>query len=829
MLDDIDRNAVVPAGQPGYDEVLAGLSTDEQAQLATGRDMWHTHHIERTGLGPLRLSDGPNGVRGTEFWINSSQHSACFPCGAALGASWDAALAEEIGAALGREAKHKGVHVLLGPTVNIPRLPIGGRNFECFSEDPFLSARLAVGYVRGVQGERIVAVIKHFVANDTERDRNSVSAVVEERTLREIYLLPFEAAVREAGVKGVMSAYNKINGTYAGEHAELLTGVLKQEWGFDGIVVSDWFGTPSTVGAARAGLDLEMPGPGNWFGAKLADAVRAGQVPADALADKARRFLSVSSWARADSRLGEPELSVDDPADRALARRAAAEATVLLQNRNGLLPLAAEKLASIALIGPGALALQPQGGGSAQVNLHPVRQLGETVAARAGEGVQVLTAPGCRINRRTPVLSEPDLVRMADGQPAVTVEYFSSADWSGEPVLRRHVQSMQLLAIGPPHEQLPNGFCARISATLVAASAGASRFSLASSSYARLTVDGETVLELPGGSGPDMFAMLAGGAEQVAEVEIKAGKPTAVEVLVRCPADTLFAALSAGYLAPEPDDLLDQAVALAAQADVAVVVVGRTPEWESETFDMESMSLPGRQDELIARVAAANPATIVVLNTGAPVAMPWLGAVRSVLQVWYPGEEGPAALADVIFGDSEPGGRLPVSYPARLEDSGASAGYPPADGEIVYGDGLLVGYRHHDAAGIDPVFCFGHGLSYTSFEYGALTADRSQDGRDVIASVEVANSGDRAGSEVVQLYVGHLEPAAPRPVMELKGFVKLRLEPGERQVARFVLDRRTFAGYSPDDQAWVVEPGNFELLAGSSSRDIHSRLTLHVD
>lgn len=807
-----------------HDELIAQLNTEEKALLVTGRDLWHGNEVERTGFGPLRFSDGPNGVRGTDIWINSANASACFPCGAALGATWDSDLIAEVGSALGREAKRKGVHVLLGPTVNIQRLPTGGRNFECFSEDPFLTARLAVGYVTGVQSERVAAVVKHFVANDSERERQTVSAEVDERTLREIYLPPFESAVCQAGVQGVMAAYNRVNGTYCSEHEELLSRLLKREWGFDGFVVSDWMGTHSTVAAALGGLDLEMPGPGEWWGQKLAGAVSDGLVPEHVLDDKVRRLLAVSKWVRADIRVGEPELSVDDPADRELARRAAAEATVLLRNSGGLLPLDARKVTKIALIGPGAAAMQPQGGGSAQVSLHPVTQLSDAVAA--GYGVGVRTEVGCRIHRHTPILSEPDLATQS-GEPAVLVEYFASPDWSGEPVLRRRFRRMQLMSIGVPHEALADGYSVRLTATLVA-SGGPSRFSLSSVGYARLAVDGQTAIELPNGSITDMATMFTNAAEVTTDLDLPESARANVELLVRSPAGFPLAVGHVGYLTPEPADLMERAVDAAADADVAVVVIGRSPEWESEGSDCESMSLPGRQDELVERVAKANPATVVVVNAGAPVAMPWLGSVRSVLQVWYPGQDGPSALAGVLFGATEPGGRLPVSFPVRLEDSAAAASYPPADGRIAYRDGVFVGYRHHDQAGIDPVFCFGHGLSYTEFEYGPLSVESTGDGTDFVVSVDVQNVGSRPGSEVVQLYVRDVESTLPRPPKELKGFAKLRLSPRERQKARFVLDQRSFAMWNPAERAWVAEPGEFELMAGSSSRDIRARATLHV-
>jgi beta-glucosidase len=342
-------------------------------------------------------------------------------------------------------------------------------------------------------------------------------------------------------------------------------------------------------------------------------------------------------------------------------------------------------------------------------------------------------------------------------------------------------------------------------------------------------VDGKPVIEVNEDAEPGVSALLGRGPETVAELDLVAGQHYAVELLVRSAPESPMSMAKAGYLPAEQADLMAQAIDAARLADVAVVVVSRTPEWESEGFDMETMALPGRQNELIDAVSQANPNTIVVVNAGAAIAMPWLSSVRSVLQVWYPGEEGAAAIADVIFGASEPGGRLAVSYPARVEDSSGAATYPPVDGELRYSDGLFVGYRHHEAHGIDPVFSFGHGLSYTAFEYGELAVTAAGDSGEVVATVEVSNVGQRAGSEVVQLYVRDVESSQPRPVKELKGFAKIRLAAGERQVARFALDRRAFSRFSSDQHDWIVEPGEFELLAGSSSQNIRARATIHVD
>ncbi len=826
-----------------FEAELDALTLEEKISLVSGADMWHTAEVPRLGIPALWMSDGPNGVRGTQF--SGSTTSVCFPCGAALGATFDPELVEQVGAALGREARAMGVHVLLGPTINISRLPVAGRNFECFSEDPKLASLLAAAYVRGVQSEHVAAVAKHFVCNDSEHERYTTSSDVDERALREVYLAPFHAAVVDADVWAVMSGYNRVNGVAACEHEELLGGVLKGEWGFTGPVLSDWYGTTSTVASALGGLDVEMPGPSMRWGAKLLREVRDGVVPPSVLDDKVRRLLRLA--ARVADR-PEPGRYVS-PAP--LIRRVAAEATVLLRNEGAVLPLDPERLRTVAVIGPNASRVQLHGGGSARVNAPYVVSPLDAVRRRCGDTTEVVYEPGCRIERALPLLDARSLAGTSQlvAEP-VTVEYFDNLELDGVPVATEHAPGFNFAWNGPPLPVLTVGkFSARLRATLHPGASGIGMLGMLGVGRTRLLVDGRIVVD--NWDEPVVAPMLFGrGAGQLAvDVPLEAGRPVEVEVEFQAPGEDLArralemspapptekenrafgpAGVSVGYLAPGARDLLGRAERATAGADAVVVVVGVNEDWESEGFDRDSMSLPGEQDELIARVASAHPRVVVVVNAGSPVAMPWAGDVAAILQLWLPGQEAGSALADVLFGDVNPSARLPVTVPYELADSGAAAGYPAADGHLAYADGINVGYRHFDATAKEPRYCFGHGLSYTSFSYGSAEVSSGEDGAPVVA-VEVENVGARDGAEVVQCYVSAVAPSVERPPRELRGVAKLRLAPGERAIARFVLDAAAFSYWNASAHRWSVDAGEYEVALAASSRDVRSVTTLRVD
>jgi beta-glucosidase len=803
--------------------LVSGLTLDEKCQLVAGADLWHLPAIERLGIPALKVSDGPSGVRG-ERWTGRA--SALFPCGSALGATWDAALVHRVGAALGSEAHDRGVQVVLAPTVNLQRTPIGGRNFECYSEDPHLSARLGVAFINGIQATGVSACVKHFTANDTEFERMTISSEPDERTLRELCLVPFEAAVTEAGTWSVMAAYNRLYGTHCSENAMLLDDVLRGEWGFDGLVMSDWFGTHSTVAAANAGLDLEMPGAPQWFGSALAAAVQAGDVTEAVVDEKVRRVLALGErtglFDRADASTGEH--SVDRPEHRELAREAAVAAIVLLKTSPSVLPLPAG-LHTLAVIGPNAEAPALEGGGSAAVTTHPVLTPFEAIRDRAGPDVEVVYERGCVSDRRTPPLEGRRLA-----EHAMRVEYFAGSDWSGPAVFEESSTRAWFVWLGPWEHAVPPLFSARVTGTFVADETGAWRFSLVSAGRSRLMVDGTVVVDNwePTPGGPESFFGL-GSTEVGADVWFDAGSEHTIVVEY---ADGGFGVggLAIGCSPPRPDDLFDRAVALAARADVVVIVVGTSAEWESEGHDRKRMDLPGRQDELVARVAEVNPRTIVVVNAGSPVAMDWADDVAAVAQLWFPGEEGAPALASVLFGDADPGGRLPLTIPRRIEDTPAFTSYPGERGRVLYGESVFAGYRWYDRRRIEPRYAFGHGLSFTSWGFGTLELDRTELGPECALqlSIPVTNTGSRAGTEVVQCYVHDVTASVARPEQELRAFAKVELGPGQSASVIVDLDRRAFAFWDPETHGWVVEPGEFEIRVGASSRDIRAVAVVSV-
>ena len=776
------------------------LTVDQKVQLVAGADLWHTAGFAAPPVPVIRTSDGPAGVRGTSF---DGVRSASFPCGCALGATWDPELIRDVGRALGREARSKRAHVVLAPTVNLHRTPIGGRNFECFSEDPVLTAELAVAYIEGVQEEGVAACVKHFVGNDTEYERMSISSEIDERTLRELYLVPFEAAVRRAGTRTVMAAYNRLNGTYCSEHPWLLTDLLRGEWGFDGLVMSDWYGTHSAGASLRAGLDLEMPGPPRERGPHVQEALVTGEVAEADLDRSGARVLALAEWTGATVDQPTDEVTADDPVTQEVIRRAAARATVLLKNDTSLLPLS-PAVRSIALIGPNARYGRVQGGGSARVR--PVHRPGPLDALTL-RGLEVTFEAGGSIARYLPSVHGEFTIELVDGERVVAEAGTDRLSWrEGDPLVDRG----DTTAVD-----------ARIAGGFVPDVSGPWEFGVRAIGPVTLFVDGEIVIDVPAGRRGGSFYGL-GCPEERATVELEAGRRC--EVAVHYPiAGEPARRVLVGASPVSAGGHIERAAAAAADADVAVVIVGTDDNWETEGEDRTGMSLPGDQDELVSAVAAANPSTVVVLNTGSPVTMPWLGEVSTVLQLWFPGQELGDALADVLTGAEEPGGRLPVTFPARIEDTPAYPNYPGTDGRAVYAEGTFIGHRWYDREGIAPLFPFGHGLGYTTFSIRpAGLSGSTADG--ITVTVEVTNTGHRRGSEVVQVYVGPPEGDPARPLRHLAGFGRVELEPGASAVVDVELDRRAFAVW---DGQWVVPPGEYAIFVGRSSRELHAAGTVN--
>lgn len=813
------RDAKAPIEQR-VDDLLMRLTLREKVSLMAGAGTFTTKGIERLGIPALQLADGPNGVRS-----NDDATATVFPVGSALAATWNPQVVQSVGEAIGREARALGAHVVLGPNVNIQRVPLAGRNFEAYSEDPHLAGKIGIGFVKGVQSQRVGVSVKHFVANEQELERMRSSSNVDERALREIYLRPFEMIVEEAQPWTVMAAYNRVNGTYMSEHDTLVRKVLKGEWGFDGVLMSDWGAVHSTVESANAGLDLEMPGPGKHYDSRLAHAVQNWQVPEHVVDDAVRRMLRmiIRTGAMDENAAGSGDLRSER--NRSVARAAAAEAIVLLKNdrRNDrrILPFDPQKIRSLAVIGPNADVPLIQGGGSAAVipgaTPTPLTSLRNLV----GSKVRLTYARGVDNDLLPPPadarLMSPDESRSEQG---LEVAYYANATFQDQPVHSDVETYFDKTLLASRLGQMS----ARWEGYFWPPADGVYEWSLSQLGAGTLYLDGKKILA------PDVGVSGASeglfGAPRVASIDLKAGRSYRLRMeYVSLPVP--FHSMRLGIRLPATS--IEEAVQAARSADAAVVFVGVSRTSESEGRDRADMELVGRQNELVSAVLAANPNTVVVLSSGAPLALPWASQAPALVQAWLPGEEGATALAQILFGETSPSGKLPFTFPKRLEDNPAYLHYT-AGRDANYGEGVFVGYRYYDTKKVEPLFAFGHGLSYTSFEYSDLrvptiaTADKSID-----ISVEVRNTGSRSGMEVVQLYVGdEATREVVRPVRELKGFQKIALAAGEKRTVRFTLNARDFAYYDTHADDWVSTPGLYRLYVGSASNDIRQQRQLEL-
>jgi beta-glucosidase len=794
--------------------LVARLTLEQKVRLLTGADAWTLHGESAVGLRPMILSDGPAGVRGTRF--DPSNPSTSLPCPVALAATWDEDLVEAIATALGREARSKGVDVLLAPTMNIIRTPLSGRGFECFSEDPLLTSRIAVAYVRGVQRAGVGATAKHYVANDSETERRSYVARIAERVLREVYLPPFEACVGEADVFLVMAAYNAVNGATMTANTVLLHDVLKSDWGFTGVVVSDWSATTTTVPSALAGLDLVMPGPDGPWGDKLVAAVRNGTVPEGAIDDKVSRLFALAR--RLGGFDGSAAAAMPELIDPALLRKVTSSSFVLLRNERGLLPLKKANLRSMALIGPNVLEPQTQGGGSVRV-LPAVRvRLSESLRQALGSATTVSVHQGCHSN--TTVLPPRDgtLRDPVTGKAGVRLEIRNP---EGEVVHdATRASSVVTWWDGLPQAVHDPGSEVVMRALFRPEADGLHVLGAAGVGHVRVTANGSLLAEARSLFPGEVMEMFSIPPELRVPIRLEAGREIDVRVDFR--PEKRFVTLRLG-IEPQLDDeqLIEQAAVAASESDIAVVVIGSAEGTESEGSDKTSMVLPGRQDELVRRVAAANANTVVVVNSGMPVLMPWADQVGAIIQVWFPGQAFGEALADTLLGDVEPSGRLPVTVPRDEADSPVLHAHPEG-GDLIYSEGLLVGYRGYDRSGTEPHFAFGHGLGYTEWSYESLTAasESLTAGQDLPLLVTIRNDGRRAGREVVQVYLEESDDDPSRPLRVLAAFSPVDVGPGERAEVRLTVPARTFARFDEGRREWVWNPGTYTLRAGRSSRDL---------
>ncbi|WP_217274717.1 glycoside hydrolase family 3 C-terminal domain-containing protein [Rathayibacter sp. VKM Ac-2835] len=796
-------------------ELIARLDLEEKVQLLTGRDFWTTWPIERIGLRRMLVSDGPSGVRG-EVWDERSP-SLNLPSATALSSSWDRSIARRYGAAAAVEARRKDVDVVLGPTINLHRSPLGGRHFEGFSEDPVLTADLAAAYVAGVQENGVGATPKHYIANDSETDRFTVDVRVGDRALRELYLLAFERAIVETRAWLVMSSYNSINGTTATE-SDLLETPLNNEWGFDGVVISDWTAVRS-VDSARAAQDLVMPGPDGPWGAALVVAVRAGEIEESVIDRKVRRILRLAARVGAlegfEPAVAEPVLVEDG---RAFAREAAAAGSVLLRN-SGELPWDASSLSSVAVIGHNAREARTQGGGSATVLPEKVVTPLDGVRA-ALPHARVDYALGAVVQDGVAPLVLDTITNPVTGEPGQRVRFLAE---DGAELFVEDRRATSLVWFGGT---APIAASARVefSTILTPAADATVRLGFAVAGTARVYVDGALFLEETlAAVGSDLGAALLAPPSVSAPLTVTAGTPVDIRIeydIVHAEGD-LEGALGFTYgLEPDAtpaDELIAEAVALARDADVALVVVGTNSAVESEGYDRSSLDLPGQQDALVRAVAAVNPRTVVVVNAGAPVLLPWRDEVAAVLVGYFGGQEMGDAVADVLLGRVEPGGRLPTTWPVAIEDVPVLSTLP-TDGELHYDEGIHIGYRAWLRSEVEPAYVFGHGLGYTSFELVSVSSPEPvRGGEDVALLVDVVNTGERAGKVVLQAYAERRDSAVERPVRWLVGFESATLEAGASAQIAVTVPTRLLATWN---DGWEYEAGAFTIRLGTSLEDV---------
>ncbi len=834
-----DYEATVEAA---VERAIAGLDLETKVHLLTGADFWKTHAVPAVGLRTVVVSDGPAGVKGGS--VGHDETTTSLPGPTALAASWDEDLVGKVGALLAGEARAKGVDVLLGPTINLHRSPLGGRHFEQFSEDPLLTGRIAAAYVRGLQMHGVGGCPKHYVCNDSETERQTLTVEADERPLRELYMAPFERTVRETGAWSVMAAYGGVRG-FPMTESDLLRDPLKETWGFDGVVVSDWYATKRTVEAGRAALDLVMPGPDGPWGAALLAAVKAGDVGVGAIDDKVRRLLRLAARVGALEGVAPataPAVRPSPPEVAALLRQVSAAGSVLLSN-DGTLPLAAGELRRLAVLGPSAAVPPGQGGGSA--NLRPDYAVTPLDGIRAAlPGVEILANPSDRIRPGWQLVAQDEvllpggagegaakpgiLVRVLDeaaaGGPATP-----TADLDGEigPEIRRYIRpDGRLVWGGDPILAGPSVL--EISTRIVSSVSGKHRIGLAARGRTAVWIDGELIVEE--GESPAAFELDGIWSEQpyhVAEIEMEARRPVEFRARWRKFFDHNQVVLSLSMEKPTvaPSEALNESERLARAADAVVLVIGTGDQEESEGRDRKSLALPPAQDELVRRVAAVNPRTIVVVSAGAPVEMPWRDDVAAVLLTWFPGQEAGNALADMLLGHVEPGGRLPTTWPATMDDVPV-LDTQPVDGRLEYTEGLHVGYKAWLRAAKAPAFSFGHGGGYTTWTY--LDAEPETGDGSPSVRVRLRNSGARPGREVVQVYLARPASSIERPLLWLGGYEAVEAGAGQTIEVVVPLDRWALRHWDEAGGDWAIEPGSFEVRVGRSVGDLRLATIVEV-
>lgn len=808
------------------EELLSQLTLDEKVELISGIDFWHTAKIERLGIPSLRVSDGPNGIRGTRFF--NGVRSGCFPCGTALASTWDKKLLFEAGQLMAQEAKAKLAQVILGPTLNIQRSPLGGRGFESYSPDPVLSGYSASAIVNGIQDGKVAATLKHYVCNDMEDERNNVSSVVTERALREIYLLPFQLAVRDADPKLIMSSYNKVNGVHVSQSRKLLYDVLREEWGWDGLVMSDWFGCFDLKESIEAGLSLEMPGmPKVRHYDSVIHEVASKTLHIKDLNERVSEVLSLVKFTLDSGiSLDAEEGTSNNTAETSLKlREIAAESVVLLKNDNDVLPL--KKSDKIAIMGPNAKYSAYCGGGSASL----LSYYNTTPFEGISERTKVDYTLGCKLYRMLPGLGTQ--LHRPDGSTGYSIKvytdeakktlvdsleldqsYMHMVDYNNPKVLENDkVCFMDFVGYYTPEED------------------GVYEFGCSCVGTALIYVDGKLVVDNKTKQtfGNTFFNL--GSVEERGQIELKLGQEYEVKVEFGCGSTSSLTkglpkdAFGVGSLqfgvtkVTDDEEEIAKAVAMAKANDKVVIFTGTSQEYESELFDRSDMKLPGKQDLLVSEVFKLNPNTIVVNYSGTPCEFPWAEEVPLILQLWFGGNELGPAIADVLFGDVNPSAKLSITFPIKLEDNPTFFNFKADNGVCLYGENVFVDYRFYEKIGKPVLFPFGHGISYTTFKYDNL--DIKLDGDDLIVNFDVTNTGKVAGKEVAQLYIAPQSPSITRPVKELKNFTKLELQPGETKKFEIKTQIKYLTSfYDEYNDDWCSELGKYNVVIGKSAENL---------
>ncbi|EED79163.1 hypothetical beta-glucosidase from glycoside hydrolase family GH3 [Postia placenta Mad-698-R] len=828
--------------QSSIPDLLKKLTTDEKISLLGAPNWWNTNAVERLEIPAIRMSDGPNGVRGSSHFVSTP--AQCLPCATSMASTFDPDLIHQVGVFLAEETKIKSSVILLAPTCNIQRNPLGGRAFESFSEDPHLSGTLAAAYVNGLQSEGVASTIKHFVANDQEHERTAADSVVSDRALREVYLYPFMLAQRDAHPWSFMTSYGRIGGVHCSENPTLIQDILRKEWGFDGIVMSDWYGTYSVDLAINAGMDLEMPGPPRWRTPLLVNHMLSSQKVLTSTLDKRvgamLEFIQRQARRHPEIVYGDgEERTRDTPQGRQFCRRLAAEGMVVLRNEQNVLPIQAVqgKTTKVALIGPNMKERVISGGGSAALKASYVVSPHEGLLANAPAGLEFEYEVGCYAHKYTPTLER--YLKTTSGEPGWTCTFYnsdSSGKALGAPVAEYRLTDTRIRL----NDFLPAGlspeWTIKLRGLLTMDKTTTYEFGLTVAGRARMFANGELVIDNWTKQRPGEFFYGQGTVEEMGTLDLVAGQ--SIEIMVeytntKAPegpeADRSQPALMRGVRFGgrekiDPDQAIDAAVKLAASSDVVVVVAGLSPDWESEGFDRQTLDMPLRTNELIARVAKANPNAIVCVQAGSAVSMPWVKDVNGIIQAWYSGNEVGNALADVVYANINPSGRLSLTLPVREEDIPAWLGTRSEHGKIHYREDLFVGYKFYQAKGIAPLFPFGFGLSYTSFAYSdlSITGPSSHDADvSLEISVKVSNVGERVGSEVVQVYVSLPDCGITSPHFQLRGFTKARdVAPEGSQTVQVRLNKYALSFWDPRKHAWRAEAGKYGVYIGKNSMEM---------